>query len=69
MVATRSNMQLAELKPKPHGGLSIRYLIDHKKGACLYPPPVSSHQPLLCLEKFHGTTHQQTNSKDDSNKN
>ena len=39
MVDTRSNMQLSDLKSKPHGGKSLRNIIDRAIGSRLYPPP------------------------------
>ena len=39
MVATISNTQLADLKPKPHEGPSIIDLINCKIGTQLYPQP------------------------------
>ena len=56
MVYTRSNMQLADLSSKPHGGKSLRNIIDRDIGARLYPFPVSVHNKILCLDQFHGPT-------------
>ena len=41
MVDTRSNMQLAELNTKPHGGKILRDLIKYDIGVLCYPPPGS----------------------------
>ena len=41
MVDTRSNMQLSDLKSKPHGGKILSNLIDHDSGDRLYPTPGS----------------------------
>ena len=57
MVDTRSNMQLSDLKNRPHGGKSLRNLIYRAMGACLYPPPVSVHYKLPLLYQFHVTSH------------
>ena len=43
MVDTRSNNQLADLNSKPHGGKSLRNLIDCAIGIRIYPPLVSLH--------------------------
>ena len=37
IVDTRSNMQISDHKSKPHGGKSLRDLIDQVIGVCLYP--------------------------------
>ena len=41
MVDTRSNMQLADLNYKIHGGKILTNIIDRKNGAHFYPPPGS----------------------------
>ena len=41
MVDKISNMQLSDLKSKPHGGKSLSNLIDHDSGDRLYPTPGS----------------------------
>ena len=53
MVDTRSNMQLADLNSKPHGGKSLRNLIDRAIEDRIYPPRGSEHYKLLCLDHFH----------------
>ena len=57
MVDTRSNMQLADLNYKPHGGKSLRIIIDCAIGAQFYPPPGSLHFQQLRLGHFHETNH------------
>ena len=57
MVDTRYNMKLADLNSKPHGGKSLRDVIDRTIGACLYPSPWSKYCKLLLLEQFHGPSH------------
>ena len=39
MADTRSNMHLTDLNSKPHGGKSIRNIIDHAIRSHYYPPP------------------------------
>ena len=39
MVDTITNMQLADLNSKPHGGKSLINIIGSPIGACLYPYP------------------------------
>ena len=57
MVDTISNMQLADLNSKPHGGKSLRNIIDSAIDACFNPPPGSLQYQLLRLDQFHGPTH------------
>ena len=60
-------MQLSDINYKPHGVQSLRDLINCAIGAHLYSPPDSGHHTLLRLDKFHGTTHHQVNSRDNPN--
>ena len=53
MVGTRSNMQLADLNSNPHGGKSLRNIIDCAIVSHFYPPPGSVHHKLLLLDQFH----------------
>ena len=62
MVYTRSNIQLADINSKPHGGQSIGYIIDRAIGVHFYPPPGPEHYKLLRLDRFHISTHHQTQS-------
>ena len=64
MVYTRSNIQLADLNSKPHGGQSIGYIIDRAIGVHFYPPPGPEHYKLLRLDRFHGCTNHQSPSND-----
>ena len=57
MVDTRSNMQLSDLKSKPHGGKSIINIMSHSIGYRLCPPSVLVHYKLLRLEQLHGPSH------------
>ena len=57
MVDTISNMQLADLKYKLHGGKIIRNIIYSAIGAGLYPTPGSEHYRLICLDQFHWPSH------------
>ena len=57
MVDTRSNMQLADLNSKPHGGKSLQNIIDRAIGAQFYPPPGSLLYQHLRLGQFHEPTH------------
>ena len=57
MVDTRSNMQLTDLKYKPHGGKILRNLIDRSIGARFYPPLVSVNYQLLHLYQFQVPSH------------
>ena len=43
MVDTRSNMQLYDLNFRPHGGSSLRDIIDRGIRDRFYPPPRSEH--------------------------
>ena len=67
MVYTKSNMQLADLKYKPSVRKSLHNLTDRAIGTILYLPSVSLHYQLLCLGKFHGTTHINYEQKKKSN--
>ena len=66
MLDTRSNMQLADLKSKPHGVKSLRYLINRDIGFYLYPPPGSEHYKYLKLDQFHGTSNIKDNHKNNN---
>ena len=66
MVDTISNMQLADLKSKPHSGKSLRYLIDRAIGVRFYTPPESEHYKLLQLDQFHGTPHINDNHRNNN---
>ena len=57
MVDTRSNMQLADLKSKPHGGKILRDIIERTTGDFFYPFQGSEHYNLIRLNMFHGSTH------------
>ena len=48
-------MPLADLNSNPHGGKSLRNIIDHATGSQFYPTSGSEHCKLLCLNRFHGT--------------
>ena len=67
MLDTRSNMRLADLKSKSHGGQSLRDLIYFLISARLYPPPGYDHNTLLCLDNIHGPACHQANLCDDPN--
>ena len=43
MVEKRSNMKLYDLNSKPHGGKSLRYIIDQAIVSHFYPPPGSEY--------------------------
>ena len=62
MVNTRSNMYLADLKSKPHGGKGLRDVIDLVVVLCYYPAQGSEHYNLLCPEMFHGSIHVNDNN-------
>ena len=64
MVDTRSNIKLAELNYKNHGGKSLRDLVDCAVGECFYNPPGSDHHKLICIDRFHITTPRQVHSRD-----
>ena len=69
MVDTISNMQLADLNSNPHGRKSLRDIIDRTIGICFYPPLVSEHYKLICLDSFNGSTKINNNfSKKDETK-
>ena len=68
MADTISNMQLAYLNFKPHGGKILIDLIDHVIGVCFYPPPGSEHYKLLHPDKFHGSTHINDEYRNNDNK-
>ena len=57
MVDTRSNMQLADLKSKPHGGKILRDIIELTTGDFFYPFQGSEHYKLFRLKMSHGYTH------------
>ena len=57
MIDTRSNMQLADINSKPHGGKSLQNIIDRAISFRFYPPPVSLHYQQLCLCHFHEPNH------------
>ena len=57
MVDTRSNMQLAELNYRLHGGKGLQNLIDCAFGVQFYPPPGLLHYQQLFLGQFHEPTH------------
>ena len=57
MVYTRSNMQLTDLNSKPHGGKSLRNLIDCAIGVWFYPPPVSLYYQKIFLGQFYEPNH------------
>ena len=57
MMNARSNMQLADLNYKPHGGKSLQNLIDFANGVRFHPPPGSLHYQQLCLGQFYDPTH------------
>ena len=44
MVGTRSNMQLTDLKSKPHGGPSLWVILERGISSHFYPPLVSNRQ-------------------------
>ena len=46
MVDTRSNMKVSDLNYKPHGGRSLRDLIDLEIGVRFYPPQGSKNHKL-----------------------
>ena len=50
MVNTRSNVQLADLNSKPHGGKSLRNIIDRAIGVRFNTPPGSLHYQQICLD-------------------
>ena len=52
MVDTRSNMQLADLKSKPHVEKSIINLIDHAIVDRFYPTPGPEHYKLFSRISF-----------------
>ena len=66
MVDTKSNMQLSDLNYKPHGGKSLRYIIDRVIGAHFYPPPGLEHCKTPILDQFNGPYH--INNKSENNK-
>ena len=68
MVDTRSNMQLADLNSKPHGGKNLRDLIECAIVPHLYPTPGSEHYIPLWLDQFYGTYHI-INNQENNNKN
>ena len=57
MVDTRSNMQLSDLNSKPHGGKSLRNLINHAIVVRFYPTPGSLRYQQFCLGQCHEPTH------------
>ena len=57
MVDKISNIQLSDLRSKPHGVQSLRDIIDREVGVRLYSPPGSEHYKLLFLNRFHKSTH------------
>ena len=68
MVGKKPNIEFNDLNYKPHGGESLRDLIDHAIGNHFYPPSGYDHHKLLCLEKLHGRTHHQLDSHDNTDK-
>ena len=64
MVDIGSNIPLAELNSKPHGGQSLKYFIYRSISALFYPPPGSNHHKLLCVDIFHVPNSRQVNSYD-----
>ena len=68
MVDTISNMQLADLKSKPHGGKILRDLIERVIGLCFYTSPGSEQYKLLHLERFHGSNKINDNHRDNYEK-
>ena len=63
MVYTRSNIQLDDLKSKPHGRNILRGLINCAFGVHFYPPPGPEHYKPLFLDRFHGYTHTNDNHR------
>ena len=57
-------MQLADPNSKPHGMKSFRDIIYQATGVFLYPPIVSEHYKIICLDSFHLSYHQQAYSHD-----
>ena len=57
MVDTISNMQLADLNSKPHGGKSLQDIIDCDTGIRFYPSPGSLHYQQLFLGQSYDPTH------------
>ena len=64
MVDTISNMQLDGLNSKTHGGKSIRRIIDRAIGIHFYLPSGYEHYNLLCMNRFHISTHRQVQPHD-----
>ena len=54
MMDTRSNMQLADLNSKRHGGKSLINPIDRTIGSRFYYSTGSVHYKILQLDQFHG---------------
>ena len=59
-------MQLADLNSKPHGGQSLIYLIDRSVVTLFYPLLRSSHDKLLCIDKFHNSNFYQKHLKNNT---
>ena len=57
MADTRSNIQLADLNSKPHGGKILINIIDCAIGTRFYPPTGSVHCKILRLDQFHVPFH------------
>ena len=55
--SSKTFMQLTDLKSKPHGKPILWGVLDRVIFARFYPPLVSNHHILLCLEKVHGPNH------------
>ena len=60
-------MQLYDLNSKPHGGQSLRYLIDRAIGTIFYPNSGYYHHILFCIDQFHKSTHFQSTLKNNTN--
>ena len=57
MVDTRSNMKLADINSKPHGGKILRDLIERLIVYRFYPPTGLKIYKLFLLDQFHGPSH------------
>ena len=53
----KSNMQLADLNSKHHGGKVLRNLIDYDIGSHFYTLPGSVKYKLIHLDQIHGPSH------------
>ena len=56
-------MKTSGLNSKPHGGKSLRYIIDRAIGVHFYHTLGSEHYKLLCLDHFHRPYHMVDNNR------